>query len=298
MRELYPNWRTELTPVPDDELRTVDALWRETTDYAAKLGLNAVIIDIGEGVVFPSHPESAIRGSWSPDKLRDELGRLRKLGLEPIPKLNFSTRHNGWMGEFRRMVSSTPYYRFCEDVIRDVRRCSKPRATSMRHDERTGACVQSAVPYACSARRALVAYFLHVVARRKSAGCVRGRGTTKGGIIRRNLKRSRERLQCSCTMTRRRGVRSRDQQDGGPQAAQAFWISRRRASTRRRRTNWRREAAEAGVGAVHHGQAREARRMVIAPSAKGFGMASWMSCDTREHVEFVKQGIDLLAEAV
>ena len=52
--------------------------------------------------------------------MQAEIQRLNSMGIEVIPKLNFSTTHNGWMGDYSHMVSSKPYYRMCEDVIRDV----------------------------------------------------------------------------------------------------------------------------------------------------------------------------------
>lgn len=100
--------------------RTDDRLWNEVTEYAAKKGVNAILIDLGEGMVYPSHPELAVEGSWSPERLRQELARLRRLGLEPIPKLNFSAKHDAWLKDYSRMVSSPAYYKVCADLIRDV----------------------------------------------------------------------------------------------------------------------------------------------------------------------------------
>ena len=94
------------TPVPDEELRNKDELWRRVTDYAAAKGMNMIVVDLGEGLVYPSHPELAIKGSWTPEKMRGEIARLNKLGLEVIPKLNFSTTHNGWLKQYRRMLST------------------------------------------------------------------------------------------------------------------------------------------------------------------------------------------------
>ena len=100
--------------------RTDEKLWYEVTEYAAKKGVNMILIDLGEGMAYPSHPELAVEGSWSPEKMKKELARLRSLGLEPIPKLNFSAKHDAWLKEYSRMVSSETYYRVCADVIRDV----------------------------------------------------------------------------------------------------------------------------------------------------------------------------------
>ena len=102
------------------KLRCDDAIWRECVDKLAVGGIDTLIIDVGEGVVYPSHPELAIEGSWTPDKLRNEIRRLRALGVEAIPKLNFSTTHDAWLKEYGHMVSTPEYYKVCSDVIGDL----------------------------------------------------------------------------------------------------------------------------------------------------------------------------------
>ncbi len=97
-----------------------EGLWRATTDHAAKKALNMVVIDLGEALIYPRHPELAVKGAWSPDKMKREIARLKAMGLEAIPKLNFSTTHNGWLGDYRHMLATPTYYRVCEDVIKDV----------------------------------------------------------------------------------------------------------------------------------------------------------------------------------
>ena len=116
--------------------RTDQKVWDEVTERAAKSGANLLLIDLGEGMVYPSHPELAVKGSWSPEKMKAELARLRRLGLEPIPKLNFSASHDAWLKEYSRMVSSPEYYKVVADVIRDV--CEifgKPRLFHLGWDE-------------------------------------------------------------------------------------------------------------------------------------------------------------------
>ena len=94
--------------------------WASLTEKIAAAGMNMLLIDLGEGVKYASHPELAIPGSWSPERLREELKRLRGLGLEPIPKLNFSTTHDAWLGPYERMVSTKKYYEVCTDLINEV----------------------------------------------------------------------------------------------------------------------------------------------------------------------------------
>ena len=117
-------------------LQCDDAVLRRVTEKAAAAGCNQVVVDVGESLVFPSHPELAVPGSWTPERYRLELDRLRRLGLEPIPKLNFSTAHHGWLGEYGRMVSSPTYYAVCSALIRDV--CEvfgRPRLFHIGFDE-------------------------------------------------------------------------------------------------------------------------------------------------------------------
>ena len=123
---------------PDDTLRNKDELWRRVVDRMAKRGLNMLVIDVGEGLVYPSHPELAIKGSWSPDKLRDEVVRLRGRGIEAIPKLNFSATHDGWLKHYHRMLTLPKYYEVVKDVIRDVAEVFQtPRFFHLGYDEET-----------------------------------------------------------------------------------------------------------------------------------------------------------------
>jgi hypothetical protein len=95
-------------------------LWKEATELMRRGRLNTVVVELSEGVIYPSHPELAVEGSWEPTRLQDELKRLRKMGLDPIPKLNFSTTHCAWQKQWRRLTSTPEYYRFCSDIIGDV----------------------------------------------------------------------------------------------------------------------------------------------------------------------------------
>ena len=65
-----------------DELRFDESLWREVTAEMKDAGFNMVIIDLGEGLVYPRRPELAIEGSWSAEKLAAEVDRLKDLGLD------------------------------------------------------------------------------------------------------------------------------------------------------------------------------------------------------------------------
>lgn len=117
-------------------LRCRDDLWRKAVDHMAACGMNTVFIDLGEGMEYPSHPELAVAGTWSVEKMRKELARIRALGMEPVPKLNFSTCHDSWLKEYHRMVSTREYYQVVADVIRDT--CEifgNPRLFHIGYDE-------------------------------------------------------------------------------------------------------------------------------------------------------------------
>ena len=92
----------------------------ELVDRLKAAGCNMIMLDVGEGVRYPSHPELALRDSWEPERLQREINRLRGMGFEVVPKLNFSCCHNSWLGPYARMVSTPKYYEVCRDVIDDL----------------------------------------------------------------------------------------------------------------------------------------------------------------------------------
>ena len=101
-------------------LRCDRGLWAECLENMADHGFNMVVIDLGDGVRYETHPELAVDGAWSSEVLVEELERCRQLGLEPIPKLNFSACHDIWLGEYSRRVSTEAYYDICADLIDEV----------------------------------------------------------------------------------------------------------------------------------------------------------------------------------
>ena len=141
-RPADPVWAEKNHINPDhivaaDHLRWDGGSWRRIVDHMVARGLNMLVIDLGEGVVYPSHPEIAVRGSWTPDRMRAEIAYLKSRGIEAIPKLNFSAGHDQWLGpEYGRMLSTPTYYRVCSDLIRDVAEIfDGPRFFHMGYDE-------------------------------------------------------------------------------------------------------------------------------------------------------------------
>ena len=102
------------------DLKVDDSMWKSLTERAARIGVNVFVIDLGEGMVFPSHPDLAVRGSWEPERMREEIARLKKMGMMAVPKLNFSSSHDQWLGKWRPYLSTPEYFTVCSEIIRDV----------------------------------------------------------------------------------------------------------------------------------------------------------------------------------
>ena len=121
-----------------DHVRFDEGVFDRLTDRMAAKGMNTVVIDLEEALYYPSHPELAVEGTWSVERFRRKLAQLRAKGLEPIPKLNFSTAHDIWLKEYHRMVSTSKYYQVVADVIADViDTFDKPRFFHIGFDEET-----------------------------------------------------------------------------------------------------------------------------------------------------------------
>jgi len=113
-----------------------DKVWNSLLEPMAQAGINLVLIDLADGVRYQSHPEIAVKDAWSVDRLKRELAKLRKLGLEPIPKLNFSTAHDTWLGPYSRCVSTDTYYAVCRELIAEIIDIfGKPRFFHLGMDE-------------------------------------------------------------------------------------------------------------------------------------------------------------------
>ncbi len=127
--------RTQYTSA--DHVRFDEAFWREVSVPAfQKGGVNLILVDLAEAVIYPSHPELAVKGSWSPEKLKAELARLRALGFEVVPKINFSASHDIWLKDYHRMVATPTYYQVCRDIIRDtIELFDRPRFVHLGLDE-------------------------------------------------------------------------------------------------------------------------------------------------------------------
>lgn len=103
-----------------EELEFDDEMWDYIVEESVKSGVNTIVLDIGDGLVFGSHHEIACKGAWARNGLHKELTRCKEKGITLIPKLNFATPHDIWLGEYHRKISTPEYYRVCNDLIKEV----------------------------------------------------------------------------------------------------------------------------------------------------------------------------------
>ena len=47
-----------------DHVRCDERIWNEITARMAERGANMLVIDLGEALFYPSHPELAVKGTW------------------------------------------------------------------------------------------------------------------------------------------------------------------------------------------------------------------------------------------
>lgn len=133
----HPNYK-DSDIISTDLLRCEKEVWNKLIEEMPKNGINMVVIDLGEGIRYRSHPEIAVKGSWEVDTLKGEIKKMKDMGLEVIPKLNFSTTHDNWLGRYARCVSTDEYYRVCRDLIEEVIDIfDKPRFFHLGMDEET-----------------------------------------------------------------------------------------------------------------------------------------------------------------
>jgi len=131
-------WDETVIRWPSDTVRAEPAVWNDWTAAMAREKLNLAVIDLGEALVYPSHPELAAKGAWTPERMQAEIRRLRGLGIEVIPKLNFSAGHNRWLNEYRFMMSTDRYRQVCAEIIADVAEIfGRPRFFHIGYDEET-----------------------------------------------------------------------------------------------------------------------------------------------------------------
>lgn len=97
-----------------------EEVWNKAVERCVERGINTIVMALGEGVRFNSHPELAVPDAWSWEKLHSEVKRLAGLGITMIPKLNFSGAHDKWLKDYAYMMSTPAYYKVCRDLIHEA----------------------------------------------------------------------------------------------------------------------------------------------------------------------------------
>lgn len=112
--ELYSNTKYKETNDVDLEI------WDQTVKFIGERKFNLALIDVGDAVKYETHPEISAPDAWDKDFMKKKLSEMRALGIEPIPKLNFSACHDTWLKEYRRKISTKEYYDLARDLIGEV----------------------------------------------------------------------------------------------------------------------------------------------------------------------------------
>ncbi len=94
--------------------------WEALLPQLPKYGVDTILLDVGDAVEYKSHPEISIKNAWSAERVKKELARCREMGITIIPKINFSARHDIWLGRYERMLSTPEYYEVCRDLIKEL----------------------------------------------------------------------------------------------------------------------------------------------------------------------------------
>ena len=290
---------------PDLKLRMKEELWRRVTDCMAEKKLNMLVIDIGEGLVYPSHPELAIEGSWTPDKLRGEILRLRAQGIEAIPKLNFSATHDGWLKHYHRMLTTPKYYEVVKDVIRDVAEIFQtPRFFHLGFDEETVGFAPHRNYFVMRAGDLWWHDFLYTVKCAEDCGCRAWVWSDYGWDHPDYYKRCpKSVVQSNLYYDECMGGFDLEK-DTSPhrKRLKAFWdLEAAGFDQIPCGTNWvghvRREK-NVGADDVIGKLVKLCRKVIPAQHRLGFLMAPWASCDTEANTMKNLRGVELFAEAL
>ena len=290
---------------PDTTLRNKEEMWRRVTERMAERKLNMAVIDIGEALVYPSHPELAIEGSWSPDKLRDEVVRLRGMGIEAIPKLNFSATHDGWLKHYHRMLTLPKYYEVVRDVIRDVAEVFQtPRLFHLGFDEETAGYSSNRNYFVMRAGEMWWHDFLFTIRCAEDCGCRPWVWSDYGWDHPDYFTR--------CPKSVVQSNWYYDEKLGG------FDLAKDTTSHRKRLkefwdlesadfdqipcgTNWigsARQKANIGANDVIGKLVKLGREVISDKHLLGFMMAPWAPCDTEMNTRINLDGVDLFADAL
>ncbi len=64
-------WKAKYPVLPFD-----DSLWNDALAKMVEVGMNMVVMDLGDAIEYKSHPEIAVKNAWSADRLYEEMAGL------------------------------------------------------------------------------------------------------------------------------------------------------------------------------------------------------------------------------
>ncbi len=91
--------------------------WEEIIRFLSEKKFTAVTIEVGDGVIWDTHPEIAAPNAWSKNLFGDILDKFRAAGIKPWPLVNFSTCHDTWIKDYRFRVGTPEYDKFVADML-------------------------------------------------------------------------------------------------------------------------------------------------------------------------------------
>lgn len=121
-----PGWVRDKDGEKPFDLRT----GLEVVQAAASAGLNLLVIDCADGVKYRTHPELERPYTVLLTTLGSLAEKARSLGLELVPKLNFSRsrhhRHNDWFMPHTGLFDTEEYWKLAFEVMDELIEELKP----------------------------------------------------------------------------------------------------------------------------------------------------------------------------
>ncbi|MBN1807929.1 MAG: hypothetical protein JW909_02595 [Planctomycetes bacterium] len=107
----------------------------EIVEAMAGTGMNVLVVDLADGVEYGTHPEMKRHYSVAMEKLETVAARAESLGIDVVPKLNFSKSgrnlHDMWMrphwDHTSWLKNLDEYYGVAGDLIGETVEALKPR---------------------------------------------------------------------------------------------------------------------------------------------------------------------------
>jgi len=75
-----------------DKIDLREPFWDVLLKKSSEAGINAIMLEVGDGVKYESHPEISLADAWDREKVKKEIARCKELGIKIIPRVNFSSK--------------------------------------------------------------------------------------------------------------------------------------------------------------------------------------------------------------